>query len=196
MNALTETSPFVGGRLAPLVLPLVFTPAECAAIAALAEEAGPAPAGLVKGRSDRDLRRAKIAWLDDQGSGAWVFNRIVDTVIEANRAQFDFALTEFAESAQVAVYEGNDEGHFDWHSDTGEGRLAGKRKLTFVAQLSAPEDYEGGALELNPNGTIQSLPRDQGAAVLFPSFTLHRVTPVTAGIRRSLTLWVHGPGFR
>ena len=27
------------------------------------------------------------------------------------------------------------------------------------------------------------------------SFVLHRVTPVTAGLRHSLTCWVHGPEF-
>ncbi|MBC7479423.1 MAG: 2OG-Fe(II) oxygenase, partial [Pseudorhodobacter sp.] len=33
-------------------------------------------------------------------------------------------------------------------------------------------------------------------AAVFPSFVLHRVTPVTAGERWSLTLWSHGPAFR
>jgi PKHD-type hydroxylase len=35
-----------------------------------------------------------------------------------------------------------------------------------------------------------------GKVVLFPSFMLHRVTPVTKGIRRSLVVWVTGPAFK
>ena len=36
----------------------------------------------------------------------------------------------------------------------------------------------------------------RGTATLFPSYMLHRVTPVTEGIRHSLTVWAHGPAFR
>lgn len=182
--------------IAPLFLPPVFSPSDCARIVEMAEASGLDQAGLVRGETDESIRRARIAWLDDQGEGAWVFQRVVETVIEANRNHFGFDLTEFAERLQVAVYEGADRGRFDWHSDSGDGRLAGKRKLTFVAQLSDPADYEGGALELNPAGRAEALPRGQGEAVLFPSFVLHRVTPVTRGVRRSLTIWVHGPEFR
>jgi PKHD-type hydroxylase len=31
---------------------------------------------------------------------------------------------------------------------------------------------------------------------LFPSFVLHRVTPVTKGTRYSLVAWVSGPPFK
>jgi PKHD-type hydroxylase len=32
--------------------------------------------------------------------------------------------------------------------------------------------------------------------IAFPSFFLHRVTSVTAGVRKSLVLWATGPEFR
>ena len=35
-------------------------------------------------------------------------------------------------------------------------------------------------------------PRDLGGVIVFPSFVLHRVTPVTRGIRHSLNAWIHG----
>ena len=31
---------------------------------------------------------------------------------------------------------------------------------------------------------------------VFPSYVVHRVTPVTRGTRRSLVVWANGPGFR
>lgn len=30
----------------------------------------------------------------------------------------------------------------------------------------------------------------------FPSYTMHRVTPVTRGVRKALVAWVNGPDFR
>ena len=38
--------------------------------------------------------------------------------------------------------------------------------------------------------------RARGSATLFPSYLLHRVTPVEAGERHSMTIWAHGPAFR
>jgi PKHD-type hydroxylase len=63
-------------------------------------------------------------------------------------------------------------------------------------QLSAPEDYDGGQLELRDGDEIVSGPRDAGTIVAFPSWVIHRVTPVTRGLRRSLVVWVGGPPFR
>jgi PKHD-type hydroxylase len=96
----------------------------------------------------------------------------------------------------VARYGAERKGHFDWHSDIGEGVIARQRKLTMVAQLSEPRDYEGGALEVWPSNAILAAPRDRGTLTFFPSYLLHRVTPVTAGERFSLTQWAHGPSFR
>ncbi|AJE45583.1 2OG-Fe(II) oxygenase [Celeribacter indicus] len=173
-----------------------FSPAECDAIVALARQEELADAGLVKNRSDHGLRRADLAWLDEREGGGWIMERIMRLVAEANRSHFDFALTEFGESPQVARYGAERAGHFAWHSDIGEGALASRRKLTLVVQLSDPSDYEGGALELQPDSHIRTADRARGSAVLFPSFVLHRVTPVTAGERFSLSTWVHGPAFR
>ncbi|PZX12605.1 2OG-Fe(II) oxygenase [Celeribacter halophilus] len=182
--------------LSVYTLPEAFSPAECDAIILLAREEKLADAGLVRNRSDHNLRRADLAWLDERAGGGWIMERIMKLVAEANRECFDFALTEFGESPQVARYGAEREGHFTWHSDIGEGALASRRKLTMVVQLSDGNDYEGGMLELQPDANIRQADRAKGSAVLFPSFVLHRVTPVTAGERYSLSTWVHGQAFR
>lgn len=182
--------------LDPLALPGVFSPAECDAIVALAGEAGFAAAGLVRGQQDARIRSAAIAWLDDSGPAAWIMARLVETVAAANRDRFGFALEDFAERLQVARYAAGEGGHFDWHTDSGSGPLAARRKLTVVVQLSDPASYAGGALETNAAGQPAEAPRAQGAALIFPAFVLHRVAPVSAGTRHSLTVWVHGPPFR
>lgn len=176
--------------------PDAFSPEECARIVALTDGGQMADAGLVGGETNHNLRRADIAWLDDCDGSEWVMDRIMEVVRRANRELYDFVLTEFAESPQVARYDAAREGHFTWHSDIGDGPAARRRKLTIVVQLSDPTDYDGGALELMPDANIATAARTQGAATLFPSFVLHRVTPVTRGVRHSLTLWSHGPSFR
>ncbi len=177
-------------------VPAAFSPAECDRLTAYAAEAQGADAGLVGRQRDHNMRRAELVWLDDLPETGWVMDRLIDVVRAANRDAFGFELTEFAESPQIARYGAERAGHFDWHSDIGDGPLAGKRKLTMVVQLSEPGDYEGGALEAMPAANALTAPRDRGTAVLFPAFALHRVTPVTRGTRLSLTVWAHGPAFR
>ena len=123
-------------------------------------------------------------------------DRLIEIIRISNIDQFDFDLRAFAESPQVARYDASDNGHFAWHSDVGEGILARKRKLTLVLQLSEPDSYEGGDLEVMPSAQILSANRGQGCVSVFPSFTLHQVAPVQSGVCYSLTLWAHGPVFR
>jgi PKHD-type hydroxylase len=182
--------------LTPFTLTGAFSPKECDRIIDLARSRPLDEAGLVKNVADPAIRRAELAWLDERPGAEWVMDRIVETVARANREVFDFALTDFAESAQVARYGAEREGHFGWHSDIGAGAVAERRKLTMVVQLSEPSDYEGGFLEVWPDGNVRQSETARGAATIFPSFHLHRVTPVTAGERWSLTVWAHGPAFR
>lgn len=151
--------------------------------------------GLVKGQSASHIRRSQITWFNEDREPE-VMKAIVDMIAHVNRTVFDFNLTDFAEDAQIACYAGDQRGHYDWHSDVGAGEIARRRKLTLVVQLSDPDDYEGGQLQLNPSGHFIDAPMKRGSAILFPSFVLHRVAPTTAGVRYSLAQWVHGTPFR
>jgi PKHD-type hydroxylase len=63
--------------------------------------------------------------------------------------------------------------------------------------LSDPSEFEGGQLEIKVNNDDPvTLEQKRGRAWFFPSYVLHRVTPVTKGPRRSLVLWVGGPEFK
>ncbi|WP_412777024.1 prolyl hydroxylase family protein [Thalassospira lucentensis] len=151
--------------------------------------------GLVQGQTATHIRRSKITWFNEEQEPV-VSRRIIDLVADVNRNVFDFMLTDFAEDAQVACYSGDQRGHYDWHSDVGASDVARRRKMTLVIQLSDPDEYEGGALQLNPAGHVFDAPMTRGTAIFFPSFVLHRVAPTTAGLRYSLTQWVHGNPFR
>ena len=182
-------------RLKPQFIADALSAEDCAHLLTLAMAAPERPAGLVGGRDGGVLRRAGIHWLDDLPGAGFAMDRMIRTVAEVNRAAFQFDLTDFGESAQIARYGAADQGHFDWHSDIGAGQWAAQRKLTVVVQLSDPAHYQGGALQIQPDNTLAEAPRARGTAAIFPSFALHRVTPVTEGQRWSLTLWAHGPAF-
>lgn len=86
---------------------------------------------------------------------------------------------------------------YDWHEDNAwKGRTPFDRKLSLVAQLSRPEDYQGGRLELHNDPLPDTHFRGQGDIIVFPAFNRHRVTPVTAGTRYSLVTWFVGPRLR
>ena len=176
--------------------PAALSATDCDRLITLVQAQQMKDAGLVGGTSAPQIRRAKLAWLEDIPAAAWVLDAMIARVAAANRDTFNFDLTDFGESPQVARYTAAGADHFDWHTDIGAGVWAAKRKLTIVVQMSDPADYQGGTLQLRPDSHITDAPTTRGTATIFPSFVLHRVTPVTEGTRWSLTLWAHGPAFR
>ncbi len=177
-------------------VPDAFTTWECDRIVAAIAKMPADDARLVGRNRDHNLRHAELVWMDDVGDLSWVMTRLIEVVSHSNNQQFDFDVREFAESPQIASYDAAKGGHFAWHSDIGNGPTAGKRKLTLVLQLSNPDTYDGGDLEIRPSAHILLANRAQGSVSVFPSFALHQVTPIKRGTRRSLTVWAHGPPFR
>lgn len=56
--------------------------------------------------------------------------------------------------------------------------------------LNEPESYEGGQLMIGLPGGEQPVKLPAGAAVVYASTTLHRVAPVTSGVRLAAVTWV------
>ena len=182
--------------IGPVRLNKIFSDRECSEIIRIGEQRQSSIAKIVRGDCHPGVRQARTAWLDDDAETGWVFSRIIELVIAENRKNFAFDLVEFAEQLQFSRYAAREGGQFDWHIDIGDGQIAAKRKLTLVIQLSCHDAYRGGDMELNTGSSIVTLPRRRGSGILFPSFVLHRVAPLTQGRRFSLTTWAHGPAFR
>ncbi|HUF73295.1 MAG TPA: 2OG-Fe(II) oxygenase [Gammaproteobacteria bacterium] len=94
----------------------------------------------------------------------------------------------------IARYDSSDQGFYDWHTDFGD--IAPRRTISITVQLSRPEDYDGGELELFFRSPPASMDRTRGAFIAFPSFAVHRVAPVTRGTRWSLVAWICGDRWR
>ena len=56
--------------------------------------------------------------------------------------------------------------------------------------LSEPQDYDGGELEIHDTAGTQRVKLNAGDAVLYPSSSVHQVTPVTRGVRLASFFWV------
>ena len=164
---------------------------------------------------DPSKRSSSISWVHDD----FAMN-LVDQI--GNTANVDagwmFHLIR-PEAIQYTLYEKGDE--YAWHTDGHQDQYAAKhlveksidpmplnkttnpllaglvRKVSLTVNLSFPEDYEDGTLELhfhNQTHVFDQCPR--GSAIAFPSFIHHRVAPVTNGIRKTAVMWLNGPPLR
>jgi PKHD-type hydroxylase len=176
-------------------LPEVLSPEECDALIAQANGVVSLAGHLVGGRGEAGVRRSDVTWLADTPDNAALYMHLTQAASRLNHDNFRFALDGFEEEFQLARYRAEVAGHYDWHIDRGGRAVGGRRKLTLVVQLSDADSYEGGTLELNVDGVVREAPRWRGTAIAFPAYALHRVAPVTKGIRYSLTAWLHGPDF-
>ena len=152
------------------------------------------------------LRDSDVVFFDDQ----LIYKDIFTLVRKANEAagwNYDF---DWCETTQFTIYGKNQ--HYGWHTDDFSKPFdinhkninwRGKsRKLSAVITLSNPSDYKGGELMFkyfqNEKTKIESvkdiLPK--GSIIVFPSYVLHQVKPVTDGLRYSLVVWALGYPFR
>jgi PKHD-type hydroxylase len=144
-------------------------------------------------------RSSRIKWIPQSNDWWWLYEKLADFAKEANNNLWEFDLNTIPEQIQYTEYLGTNKGHYDWHADIGPGMLS-QRKVSITVQLSHPDEYEGGDLELfrggSMEGPFEKAQRNQGCVFLFPSYTMHRVTPVTKGIRKSFVLWLGGGHYR
>lgn len=140
-----------------------------------------------------DYRKSEISWIPEEPQNEWLYGKISNYASQANKEMWNFDIWGYHDSLQFTNYYG-DGGHYGWHADLGPG--ISNRKLSVVLQLSDPKDYVGGDLELNIGGSITTVPKEYGLLCFFPSFVLHRVTPLTSGTRTSLVTWLCGANLR
>ena len=169
---------------------------------------------------DKKKRDSENAWIS---STHWVTGFLWHYVQMANRKNFFYDISHIDnESLQYTKYS---KGQFyNWHNDAGLSQFHSSnvtigasesttneeyhkdklsenyelvRKLSFSLQLSDPDDYEGGNVQLlDESNRSYIAPRNRGAIILFDSRTQHRVLKVTKGVRRSIVGWVVGPRWK
>jgi PKHD-type hydroxylase len=140
------------------------------------------------------VRITRTAWIAPGPETKWIYDRMQGVVRALNERTYQFDLRGFSENFQYTIYHGTEGGHYDWHVD--QGALNVQRKLSLSLQLSDPSQYEGCDLQFHAGNKMETAPRERGTVIAFPSYVLHRVTPVISGTRKSIVVWVTGPKFR
>jgi PKHD-type hydroxylase len=142
------------------------------------------------------VRSTRIAWMEPTAANTWIYQRLEGVTRTLNEQIYQYDLTGFSDPFQYSVYRSDRKGHFGWHADQFDRPMP--RKLSFSLQLTDPGRYEGCDLEIfgGTTGEPKAMPRKRGALIAFPSYVMHRVTPIRSGIRKALVLWAGGPNFR
>ena len=168
----------------------VFTKEECKKIIKIAKQKG-----LEKGttRSNNDVRSSKVSWLYPNDNLEFAYRKITDVVLSLNKKFFQFDIFGLNEGFQFTNYKAPSD-KYGKHIDRAYDFLV--RKLSLSIQLTEPKEYEGGELILYEDEKGIEMKKEQGTLVLFPSFILHEVKPVTKGERNSLVAWVTGNQFK
>ena len=146
---------------------------------------------------DNKARKSIISWLYYNKTNIplkKVFEKIYSKIIEVNKEEFGFNLTD-VEPFQFTTYTVGEyyKKHIDMGNELGIGNI--QRKLSFTIQLSDEKDYDGGDLCCYISEKLIEASKKKGSISFFPSFLLHEVKEVTRGKRCSLVGWVHGPRF-
>jgi len=86
-------------------------------------------------------------------------------------------------------------GHFGTHVDTavrpiGNTGFRIRTDLSCTLFLTEPSEYDGGELRIEDVYGVQSVKLPAGSMILYPSTSLHHVTPVTRGARVSSFFWL------
>ncbi len=118
-----------------------------------------------------------------------MLERIAATVNKFNDEFWGFELTG-SERLQFSAYRPHE--YYDWHMDLGARGAFAHRKLSVSVQLSDPTEYQGGDLEISTGTATTRAERARGAIILFPAYAMHRVLPVTDGVRYSIVAWIVG----
>lgn len=138
---------------------------------------------------DKEIRDCKKVIAGNQrGVGA----TLTGIGLNANKHIWNFDITH-SNQCEYLVYD--KEGHFAQHTDTILSDFTNPcRKLTCLLILN--DEFEGGKFFIQA-GMKKTYPEQTpGTVIIFPSFLLHGVEPVTSGIRRSIVTWLVGPYFK
>ena len=136
-------------------------------------------------------RSSKIHWMNNEEYKDFlmpIYQDICTKVRMINDGGWRYNYQGY-DSFQYSEYDIGD--HFDWHIDQVEIR-GQSRKISFVLGLSDESEYEGGDLVFKTAEEEDHYKLGRGDLIVFPSWMLHKVTPVTKGKRRVVVGWGHG----
>ena len=161
------------------------------------------PAPIVNGSDptaiEDSYRKSDVGFIYANDENRWIFDSLFQITSHLNNKYYNYDLSGF-EHFQYTEYNGEGS-KYDYHTDMIFGdqvspTLLMPRKLSFSLILSNPDEYTGGDFEILIGKKSNPVPQTRGRVIAFPSFVLHRVAPLTSGVRKSIVFWAVGPKFK
>lgn len=122
---------------------------------------------------------------------------ILDCAYAANNRNYGYILYPYNEQDFFLhnTYSSKNLGKYDWHIDESRSAVY-DLKFTLLINFST-QKYEGGQFHLfeNDEKVVEEF-SNPGDVLMFKSHINHKVSPVTKGVRKSLTYFIEGPKFR
>ena len=126
-----------------------------------------------------------------------IMHHVDDIWREKNKFSFGFDLfsTLDIDMWNINTYDSKNKSEYDFHYDSAND-LVNDIKLTGIVNIS-DEPYEGGEFIAFYKNEFREVPeiKNPGTSILLRHGTLHKVNPVTKGIRKTLSHWFYGPRF-
>ena len=122
---------------------------------------------------------------------------IIESCRQTAGEQFGYDVNKVydVDGCHLNIYKSSDSAEYNWHMDA----LPLPHmdiKLTILINLSTKK-YEGGSFFIFKGKEEHIKELDEpGNILMLKSYLLHKVTPVTKGERRTLTIFLKGPSFR
>jgi hypothetical protein len=123
----------------------------------------------------------------NQGIGA----TLTSIGLNLNHQFWQYTITH-SNQTEFLMYE--PKGKYEAHVDTFHQHGNETRKLTAIAILN--DDFEGGKFFIMNSSEKIYPPQEKGDVIVFPSFMVHGVEPITQGVRYSVVTWMVGPYFK
>ena len=144
-----------------------------------------------------DVRRSEIHWMVNEKYKDDLVPLYVELTAKMREVNFQYWnwIIDSWDAFQYTEYDESYKGHYDWHIDYGYKEVDQplSRKISFSLGISDKNDYEGGELVTKTSENDIPIKLDKGEIFIFPSWMLHKVTPVTKGKRKVVVGWGIGP---
>jgi hypothetical protein len=135
-----------------------------------------------------DIRNVlRVILPQNQGIGA----TLTSCGLNLNHEKWQYNITH-SNQTEFLMYDVN--GKYEAHVDTFHQLSNETRKLTCLAILN--DDFEGGKFYIMNSHEKIYPPQEKGDIIVFPSFMVHGVEPVTKGKRFTVVTWLVGPYFK
>lgn len=155
-----------------------------------------------KSKQSDSIRKSNVKFFKDP----WIINELRGVLAIANQeANWNY---EYSINEDVQFTEYKKGQFYDFHPDSSpiphkEGPLKGLiRKLSMSINLTNRNNYSGGEFLFrvpDGHGNYETITPaefgEKGSIVVFPSYVIHTVKPVTKGTRHSLVMWTNGKPF-